>query len=48
MKILNQSERRCLSETKGVARLFSVEIKIRLFGRVVWHIVFPPNSNIEE
>ena len=49
-RLLNRFERSSVEEVRSNSKFFECEITIRLFGRVVWHMVFPPNSNsnIEE
>lgn len=48
MRFLSVQQKSDVNSVKNLGKYFSVEIKIRLFGRVVYHLVFPPNSNVED
>ena len=43
--MLNDSQKiEKISEAKGLAKWFSVEITLKIFGQVIWHWVFPPQD----
>lgn len=45
-RLLSKIERDAVNSARRDSKSFEVEITIRLFGRVIWHLVFPPNSNV--
>lgn len=43
-KLLNSTQRKQVSLVRSLASLFSVHVEIRLFGKVVWSYIWPPES----
>lgn len=43
--LLNKAQRTAVDSARSDSKFFEVEITIRLFGRVIYHLVFPPSSN---
>lgn len=34
-----------VTAARGLAKWFQVEITLSMFGKVIWHYVFPPKSD---
>lgn len=43
MPIEQQVEK--VAAARGLAKWFQVEITLSIFGRVIWHYVFPPKAD---
>lgn len=43
-----EMKQRNLNVARGLARFFQVKIEIRMFGKLVWTYVWPPDSDVDE
>lgn len=44
--MLSRSQKSSLQSARLLARMFSVEVTIRLFGKIVWSFVWPPETSV--
>lgn len=40
----NQKQKELVTEARGLARWFSIDIKIKIFGVTIWEYHFPPQN----
>lgn len=43
--LLSKTEKKIVSESRTLSRWFQVKIEIRVFGKLIWSYVWPPESN---
>lgn len=43
--MLRRNQRAMLRETRVLSRWFQVRIEIRMFGRLIWSYVWPPDMS---
>lgn len=41
------TKRKFVSVSRTLSRFFQVKVEIRMFGRLVWSYVWPPDSDVD-
>lgn len=47
MLLLNQNQKRSLSLARSLSKAFQVRVEIRLFGKLVFKYVWPPEEVVQ-